>query len=181
MKITEEYREQNRQLHENPSYGVSGRKWAGLVNDVYTSLNCDSVLDYGCGKQTLGAALPHLMIRGYDPAIEGLDAEPEPADLVICGDVMEHVEIECVDDVLDDLQRLGRKAVVLIISTQKAIKTLPDGRNAHITIRPSDWWLDKIRERWHVRMFNVKGDDYGSELVCLAKPLESVKAAEVAA
>jgi len=167
MRISEAYREQNRQLHDNPNYGISGAKWAGLVNDIYNSHSCNSVLDYGCGKETLGKALPHLMVKGYDPCIPGLATAPASADLVVCGDVMEHVEEGCVDEVLDHLQVLANKAVLLVISTQKAAKTLPDGRNAHITIRPGDWWLEKIMQRWTVTLYQAKGN---KEIVCLAKP-----------
>ena len=171
--ITEDYREQNRQLHENPAYGVSSAKWAGLVNDTYSQYGCNSVLDYGCGKQTLGAALPHLMVRGYDPCIEGLDELPDLADMVICGDVMEHVEEEHVDEVLDHIQKLARKVVILVIACRPAKKLLPDGRNAHITIHSTNWWLERILPRWNVMIFNTK--DSGGELVCIARPLETVQ------
>ena len=169
MRISETYREQNRKLHERPGYGISGKKWAGLVSDLYEAYNCASVLDYGCGKGTLGQAMPHLMVRGYDPCIEGLDADPDPADLVVCGDVMEHVEEECVDEVLDHIQGLTKKVVVFVVSTRPAKKILPDGRNAHITIRDSNWWLELMMRRWKISIFNVKRD---AEFVCVAKPLE---------
>lgn len=166
MRITEEYKEQNRQLHQsNPNYGVSGAKWAGLVGDVYKQCDCASVLDYGCGKQTLAKAAPHLMIKGYDPCIEGLDSLPAPADLVVCGDVMEHVEEGCVDDVLDHIYSLARKAVIFVISTRKAVKTLPDGRNAHITIKPGNWWLHRLMCRWEVNLYQVNGSS--GDVVCV--------------
>ena len=166
--ITEEYREQNRQLHENPANGISGAKWAGLVKATYDEHGCTSALDYGCGKQTLGQALPHMMIRGYDPCIEGLDEMPVPADLVICGDVMEHVEEGHVDAVLDHLQELAKKVVILVISTRLAKKTLPDGRNAHITIHDGNWWLYRMMKRWDISVYYVDG---GKEIVCLARPV----------
>jgi 2-polyprenyl-3-methyl-5-hydroxy-6-metoxy-1,4-benzoquinol methylase len=169
MRITEAYKEMNAEMHRtNKFYGVNGSKWAGLVNDVYSNYGCTSVLDYGCGKGTLGLSLPALMIDGYDPAIPGKDADPDPADLVVCGDVMEHVEEECVDEVLDHIQSLARKVVIFVISTRKAIKTLPDGRNAHITIKNGNWWLERLMSRWEVQIFQVKGK--GDELVMLGVP-----------
>jgi len=162
--ITEEYREQNRELHANPNYGVSGAKWATLVGEIYVAHDCASVLDYGCGKQTLGQAAPHLMIRGYDPCIEGLDDLPDPADLVVCGDVMEHVEEEHVDAVLDHIQTLARKVAMFVIATRPAKKTLPDGRNAHITLHDTNWWLDKLMQRWSITALQVTE---GKEILCL--------------
>jgi len=31
------------------------------------------------------------------------------------------------------------------IASYPAQKTLPNGENAHCTIRPAEWWLEKIR------------------------------------
>ncbi len=92
---------------------------------------------------------------GYDPAIEGLDDEPEPADLVVCGDVLEHIEPECLDAVLDDLKRCTVKAIFLTVATRPAKKTLSDGRNAHLIQQPAEWWLPKIMQRWELQAFHA--------------------------
>ena len=69
MLISEDYRELNKQLHESrPDYGTSGGKWALRIEELANSLGAITILDYGCGKQTLGMALSHLLIAGYDPA-----------------------------------------------------------------------------------------------------------------
>ena len=78
--ISESYKAQNQQLHENPSYGVSGHKFAGVVAEMALSMGTKDILDYGCGKRTLEGALG-IPIKNYDPCIPGLDAEPAPADL----------------------------------------------------------------------------------------------------
>ena len=83
-------------------------------------------------------------LRGYDPAIEGLDAPPNPADIVVCGDVLEHVEPQCLDAVVDDLRRVTKKAALLVVATRPAVKTLADGRNAHLIVESADWWLPRI-------------------------------------
>lgn len=98
MRITEEYREANKRLHEiNERYGTSGAKWARKVSQLVQSTGSSSVLDYGCGKGLLAAALPELGIREYDPAIPGKDSEPESAEFVVCTDVLEHIETDCLD------------------------------------------------------------------------------------
>ena len=64
--ISDEYRAMNRELHRsNTSYGTSGRRWAPFVRQLVKRHGLADVLDYGCGKQTLAAALPDLRIRGY--------------------------------------------------------------------------------------------------------------------
>lgn len=165
MLITEDYREQNRQLHANPEYGVSGAKWAGLVQDIVTANRCETVLDYGCGKRTLSKALPHLLIRNYDPCIPGLDTPPEPADLVVCGDVLEHIEPDCIDDVLDDLERLTNRVCFVVVATRPAKKTLPDGRNAHILLRDRRWWIGEFIRRFDMQMLQGSKGEFAAVLL----------------
>ena len=148
--ITEAYREQNALLHQkDPGYGAgAGGKCGGKVRELMQTYATQSVLDYGCGKGTLAKLLPS--VRNYDPAMPEFSAPPEPADIVICRDVMEHVEADCIDDVLDDIKRLTRKVAWLNIVCRPATKNLPDGRNTHISVYPRAWWLDKLRERFTV-------------------------------
>jgi len=57
--ISAEYRELNRLLHESdPAYGSgSGAKYAQFVLETMRRTKSSTVLDYGCGKGTLGKAL----------------------------------------------------------------------------------------------------------------------------
>ncbi|MDG2242647.1 MAG: hypothetical protein P8L66_04035 [Rhodospirillaceae bacterium] len=67
--------------------------------------DAESVRDYGCGKgalrpAVLAALAPDLDVTEYDQAMLGKDSEPSPAHLVVCIDVMEHIEPDCQHDVL---------------------------------------------------------------------------------
>lgn len=167
--ISDEYRALNAELHHRrPDYGANGHKWAGQIVDLVKMVKAKTILDYGCGKQTLGGALPHLLIAGYDPAIPGLDDTPEPADLVICTDVLEHIEPERLDAVLDDLKRCAGIAIFMSIATRPAVKFLADGRNAHLTVKPCRWWLPKIMDRWELVLLQT----IGTEFAVLATRLE---------
>lgn len=169
LLISETYRAANAQLHAKGNYGVSGAKWAPFVDKLARSLGCRSVLDYGCGRGTLAEALgdvPYTVFE-YDPAIEGKQEKPLRADLVVCGDVLEHIEPECLFDVLDDIHNIARAAVFLVVATRPAAKTLPDGRNAHLIVESAAWWLPKIMDRWRVEQFR----DAGGEFCCIGKPL----------
>jgi hypothetical protein len=35
------------------------------------------------------------------------------------------------------------------------MKTLADGRNAHLIQEPPEWWLPKIMARWDLRLFQA--------------------------
>lgn len=149
--ISADYARLNTQLHESrPDYGTSGRQWADEVIELARRYRAREVLDYGCGKQTLAAALSGsgLRIIGYDPAVPGLDAPPKPADLLVCTDVLEHVEPEYIDKVLDDLARCTRKVALITVATRPASKTLADGRNAHLTVQPFAWWRASFERRF---------------------------------
>ena len=149
--LSEEYRDLNRKMHEaKPDYGANGHRNAGMVLRVCETARSREVLDYGCGKGTLGKVLSAngCTVSEYDPAIEGKEAPPEPADVVYCGDVAEHIEPEYLEAFLDDLARVTRKALILIVATRPAVKTLADGRNAHLIVEPVEWWLPKLRARF---------------------------------
>ena len=140
--ISDEYRILNRQAHADPAYGTSGHLHAALVQSVLD--DGDSLLDYGCGKQTLRSAIRCAEYRAYDPAIPGLDAQPTPADVVYCGDVMEHVEPDCTDVVLEHVMRLARIAAVFVICCEGGRRILGDGKPAHRNVHPPQFWRDRL-------------------------------------
>lgn len=148
--ISSEYKAQNKTLHDNPEYGTSGHKYVEVVRDIAYKLNTYDILDYGCGKRTLEKALGHP-IKNYDPCIEGLDTAPEPADLVVSTDVLEHIEPDYLDNVLDDLERVTRRFAFVQVANRPAKKILSDGRNAHLIQEPMSWWLPKFAARFNIR------------------------------
>jgi hypothetical protein len=158
--ISPEYLEQNVLMHEDTSknFGVAGKAYARVVDKVAVDFGCETFLDYGCGKRTLQAFMPHLNFAGYDPAIPEFSELPEPADLVVCLDVMEHIEPEYLDRVLDHIQELTLRVAVLAISTRPAHKLLPDGRNPHLIVEEPEWWLPKLTLRWDLFTFQ-QGED----------------------
>ena len=145
MLITPEYRELNRKLHQdNEHYGTSGKNWRDAVRELSEHGRL-TILDYGCGKQTLKASLgPAYRVTGFDPCIEGLDTPPEPHDVVVCGDVMEHVEPDLVMNVLREVRRLCKVRGLFVIGMQPAKKTLADGRNAHLSLYPQQVWVESL-------------------------------------
>ena len=149
MLISDEYRAININFHElKRNFGAGGRKWSELVRPY----EGQSILDYGCGKGTLKKALG-FDIAEYDPAIVGKDALPEPADVVVCLDVLEHIEPENLDDVLTHIHSLMRRRGIFVISCRKAKKVLPDGRNAHLIVNEWGWWKGKLNPYFKITKF----------------------------
>lgn len=147
--ISPYYREQNAELHSmRPDYGANGHRYASQIRELAEAMDAKSILDYGCGKGTLADALINFNVINYDPAFEKWSSTPEPADLVICGDVLEHIEPEYLDAVLDDLVRVTKKCLFANIATRPAAKTLPDGRNTHLIQQNLQWWIPKLWDRF---------------------------------
>ncbi len=148
--ISEDYRRLNAQLHaQSAEYGASGQVFAALVGVLAERLGTRDILDYGCGKRTLEQQLG-FTIANYDPAVPGCYEPPEAAYLVVCTETLEHVEPECLDDVMLDLGRVTEQIIVLTVATKASTKLLPDGRNSHLIIQPKEWWLEKIGDYFEI-------------------------------
>lgn len=138
-------------LHENPNYGIASTYFAPIVDDILSRFNITDLLDYGAGKLRLRDSIKvKVNYTAYEPSNPEYDSEPEPTEFVTCIDVLEHIEPELLDNVLDDLQRVTLKYGLFTIHTGPAVKTLPDGRNAHLTQQPYTWWQPKIKERFDI-------------------------------
>jgi uncharacterized Rossmann fold enzyme len=164
--ISETYRELNRQLHaENASYGTSGAPWAPYVMKMVETEGHASVLDYGCGKGDLATVLDgRLPLAEYDPAIEGKDATPEPADFVVCTDVLEHIEPVHLNAVLRDLRRVTKRKLFVNISTVPSKKTLADGRNAHLIVEKGGFWKSRLLREFKIAMWEEAPGSICAEL-----------------
>lgn len=160
MLISDEYRALNRKLHEDsPAYGRNGFKYASTVIEACFRYGTSDVLDYGCGKGKLAKALKafSLDVKCYDPAIPGRDSIPVPADIVVCRDVMEHVEPEYLDNVIKHLRFLTKKCLLLVISTKLSEEFLSDGRNAHICVKTHRFWHELFAKEFEIVNFKERG------------------------
>lgn len=160
--ISAEYAELNSRLHkENLAYGVGGGKYAPYVIDLVEKLGIEmkmipSVLDYGCGKGYLAKSLP-FPIWEYDPAIPEKSKSPRAADIVICTDVLEHVERDKIHFVLGDMKRCLKQVGFFVIHTGPSTKLLADGRNSHLIQEGVPFWKKKLRRYFQVNMLKMNG------------------------
>lgn len=126
-----------------------------------------TLLDYGAGKAKDYEGLIGIVqgrevrglkalwnldeIRLYDPGYAPHATLPEGQfDAVICTDVLEHIPEEDIPWVLDELFGYARHFVYASVAIYPAAKTLPNGENVHVTLKPVDWWgrhFDAARAR----------------------------------
>jgi hypothetical protein len=166
--ITEEYRAQQKHLHDNTVYGTASAKFAPLVARLIDQYAISELLDYGAGSRfTLIRTISDKRLakskfdyHPYEPAIPAYAAEPEPREMVACIDVLEHIEPECLDDVLNDLKRCTLRIGLFTVHCGPAAKVLPDGRNAHLIQEPPEWWLPKITDRFTLQTFQRTPDGF---------------------
>lgn len=152
--ITESYRKLNADLHKSKKkYGERGHRHLKKIKSLKKEYGCKTVLDYGCGKGMLSRLAP-FRVQNYDPAIEKYNRQPEPADLVVCTDVLEHIEPELLNNVLEHIRGLALRCVYFVIATRPdTSKTLPDGSNPHKIILHADQWAVRIHKYFTIQEF----------------------------
>jgi FkbM family methyltransferase len=84
-------------------------------------------------------------VRCYDPGYAPHNRLPEEQfDGVVCTDVLEHCPEEDLPWILEEIFGYARSFVYLNVACFPARKTLPNGENAHATVRPAQWWRELI-------------------------------------
>ena len=136
--------------------GKSLAPWIQHLKKLISNSNSKTILDYGCGKAKYYNNQIHLggkyykgvteywgleEVKLFDPGVEEYQNYPiKKYDGVICTDVLEHVAIEDLDNVVKDILDFSNKFVFFVVSTILDQKTLDDGRNVHQTVKNEDWW-----------------------------------------
>lgn len=148
LLISPEYAEQNRRLHDKrKDYGIIGHRWADTALQICEQNGYSTIIDYGAGKRTfekrMAEIAPDITVQSYDPAT--CPELPEPAELLVCTDVLEHIEPQCLDAVLEHIESLCEFALI-VVAMEPSDKTLDDGRNTHLIVENHDWWRNRLAD-----------------------------------
>jgi len=132
------------------------------IKALVTRTGADTMLDYGCGKgqqyqprpikDDAGAVWPGVIdyldigeLVCYDPCYEPFSRLPEGKfDAVICTDVLEHCPEPDLPWIIGELFGYANRFVFANVACFPARKRLPNGENAHCTIRPPQWWRELV-------------------------------------
>ena len=149
--ITDEYKEQLQSLHQQKKFSERNL-WYNDIKKFIEKEQPSNIIDFGCSHGGLISKLktdfPNIsVIDGYDPGVPEFEKLPERNyETLISTDVIEHIEPETLDSTLNYIESLFTKSAWIIIACYPAKKYLPDGRNAHLTIEPPEWWLSKLAQ-----------------------------------
>lgn len=137
--------DQYKLVHENKSsYGTTSIRYWEEVSLFIKFLDAKTVLDFGCGKgfllNKLKKDFPDIKFVGYDPAIPEISILPnEKFDLVINTDVLEHIPEKELPKIISLISSYSKNAF-FVLHHAKAVEVLPNGENAHCTIKPPKWY-----------------------------------------
>lgn len=172
--------EQYCRLHEegeqnlglSPAQTFNGKSLLPQLERVRTLIrqtDAATILDYGSGKgeqyasrlespgggNTSTTVVDYWEIDEvccYDPCFPPFSQLPdERFDGVISTDVLEHCPEEDLPWIVDEIFGHARRFVFSNIAAYPARKHLPNGENAHCTVRPAQWWG---------QLFDVIGSNY---------------------
>ena len=133
--------------------------FAKIIKKIIIQHKCESLLDYGCGKakyyfndfEVQNENIPNLKdywkvkIKLYDPGVKKFNKfTSKKFDISICVDVLEHCPLDDIDWILEDFISRTKKVVFINIACSYAIALLPNGQNAHVTVKSPKWWEKKL-------------------------------------
>ena len=160
--------EQYRAMHRDgdPTKGIAAEQMfdgrslprqASRIKALVCRTGARTLLDYGCGKggayqaprfvdglQTWNGIREYWgveRVKCYDPAYLPYAELPTGSfEGVLCTDVLEHCPAEDLPWIVGELFAFAEKFVFANVACYPAGKSLPNGENAHCTLRPAAFW-----------------------------------------
>jgi hypothetical protein len=174
------HRDGDRRTHESPDLVFPGKSLPPQAHHICRLIGqyrARTVLDYGAGKGTQYMPLPFtddkglsypsikdywggVEVRCYDPGYEPFSELPSGRfDGVIATDVLEHCPEEDMEWILAEMFQYADKFVFANVACFPAFRILPNGANAHCTIRPPKWWrklVDLVAARFPAVRYEIR-------------------------
>jgi hypothetical protein len=105
----------------------------------------------------------------YDPAVPEYENLPDgPFHGIFSTDVLEHIPEHQIPETIKEITFRAERFVFLAICTRPAIAILPNGDNAHCTLKPIEWWTDMVKKHSYRQVYtHIKtyGDSNGYEII----------------
>ena len=160
---------------ENPNKiynGIATMVFAKLIKKIIEKNKINYLLDYGSGKGDRYFERSSFGNEEYPPLKEYWKIEPtlfDPGvpypkpqnktfDMVISIDVLEHVPLQDLNWVIEEIFNYSEKIVFLNVACFPAERLLLDGSNAHVSLFHPLWWcgfVTSIAGKYNKKCFLV--------------------------
>ena len=143
--VTEGYERKDGSKVKNTYNDFELKKFRTICKEHISHPSIKTVLDYGGGgsdwdakgfEPSNGALAKQFFdvnkVTTFEPARNLM--EKKRSDCVVCMDVLEHIFLTDISNLVDELFSLTKKLLVINVACYKAAALLPNGENAHLQL-----------------------------------------------
>jgi len=161
--ISQAYLKEMEYQHNTSDWGIAGLSNVPNIIDLANRINAKNILDYGsgCGKTANELRKNNFTVLEYEPGIESKRKNLKlinnlnfKTDLIICTDVLEHVERKKLINVLTHLKSINCMYYYVTIGKGPANRILSNGANAHLIQEDEHWWFDILSKIFKIHTDN---------------------------
>tara|TARA_Y100001970_G_scaffold283604_1_gene399212 strand:- start:33357 stop:34019 length:663 start_codon:yes stop_codon:yes gene_type:complete len=138
--------------------GKATMVFAKIIKKIIEANKINNVLDYGSGKGDRYFKKSYFGNEEYPPLNEFWNIEPtlyDPGvphpkpqkkdfDMVISIDVLEHIPLDDLGWVINEIFDFANKIVFINVACYPAERTFEDGTNVHVSLYHPMWWFGFI-------------------------------------
>ena len=152
--------------------GKSTMVFAKILKEIINKNNIKNLLDYGSGKgeryfkssefgnETYPPLEKYWGINPtlYDPGVPHPKPLGEKFDIVISIDVLEHIPLDDLGWVVEEIFEFSKKIVFINVACYPAERSFADGSNVHVSVFHPMWWygfITKVALNYNKKCFLV--------------------------
>jgi len=161
--ISQAYLKEMEYQHNTSDWGIAGLSNVPNIIDLANRINAKNILDYGSGYGRTANELRknNFNVLEYDPGIKRkrknlkfINRSNYKTDLIICTDVLEHIEKNRLKNVLRHLHSIDCMYYYITIGEGPAGRILSNGDNAHLIQESKQWWFDILSKIFKIHTDN---------------------------
>jgi ubiquinone/menaquinone biosynthesis C-methylase UbiE len=118
----------------------------------------DVVYGIDIASVATGNVIPNQKINYIDSHAKNIPLENNAVEWITSFDCLEHCLPEDIDTILKEFDRIATKGFIFSISYEQC---WDHGLKLHMTVRPEEWWVEKLKEYGEVSL----GDHVAPEVI----------------
>ena len=158
-------------MWRDPRYRVNspGLNIAPFALEKLEAVAGDTIWDFGAGEgkafdyfwsqkvEAGGIDIVSLRPDIWEACLWSLGPQFKPATFVFSADVLEHLPMDKVDAVIENIRRLSTKGAFVTVAEVDDVHGARIGETLHLTIKPPSWWDLRFRQQFS-RIEQGQGD-----------------------